>query len=62
MAVNSDIYRRIFDEVSESKNMPCGLFFCGHHEDVRYPSILIAVLVVASVFIAMVIATFYVKS
>mmetsp|Transcript_5531 Transcript_5531/g.9420 ORF Transcript_5531/g.9420 Transcript_5531/m.9420 type:complete len:537 (+) Transcript_5531:96-1706(+) len=42
MAVDSDIYRRMLDEVAESMNMPCKLFYCGHHADVDYPSIGIA--------------------
>ncbi|KAL3796497.1 hypothetical protein ACHAWO_011369 [Cyclotella atomus] len=61
MSVKSDIYRRMFDEVSESKSMPCGLFFCGHHEDVRYPSIMIAVALVSGLLVAMLVATIYVK-
>ena len=61
MSVKSDIYRRMLDEVSESKSMPCGLFFCGHHEDVRYPSIMIAVALVAILFLLLLSAMFYVK-
>ena len=61
MAVGSSIYRRMLDEVLESKSMPCGLFFCGHHEDVRYPSIMIAAVMVAIVFVVMLLATIYVK-
>ena len=60
MAVDSDIYRRMFDEVSESMNMPCGLFYCGHHEDVDYPNIGIAVAGVAFVFLLMIWATIFV--
>jgi len=33
-----------------SRDMPCGTFFCGHHEDVRHPDITIAALIVAFVF------------
>lgn len=40
--VPNDIYRRLLDEISESQTMPCGLYFCGHHEDVSNPSIWIA--------------------
>ena len=29
----------MFSEVADAQNMPCGLFFCGHHEDVDYPSV-----------------------
>lgn len=50
MAVDSSIYRRMLDEVIASKTMPCGTFFCGHHEDVRHPDITIAALVVGVVF------------
>jgi len=50
MAVDSTIYRRMLDEVIESRDMPCGTFFCGHHEDVRHPDITIAALIVAFVF------------
>eukprot|EP00536_Pseudo-nitzschia_multiseries_P004649 jgi/Psemu1/302719/fgenesh1_kg.78_\ len=39
LAVSDDIYRRMFSEVSSARTMPCGLFFCGHHEDVDYPSV-----------------------
>lgn len=49
MAVDSSIYRRMLDEVIRSRSMPCGTFFCGHHEDVRHPDITIAALVVAAV-------------
>ena len=51
MAVDSTIYRRMFDEVIASKKMPCGTFFCGHHADVRQPDITIAVIVVGVVFL-----------
>lgn len=61
MAVKSDIFRRMFDEVSASKNMPCGLFFCGHHEDVRHPSVGIAIVIVSILFAALLLATIYVS-
>eukprot|EP00581_Thalassiosira_minuscula_P008424 CAMPEP_0183708740 /NCGR_PEP_ID=MMETSP0737-20130205/4954_1 /TAXON_ID=385413 /ORGANISM="Thalassiosira miniscula, Strain CCMP1093" /LENGTH=547 /DNA_ID=CAMNT_0025936663 /DNA_START=184 /DNA_END=1827 /DNA_ORIENTATION=+ len=60
MAVDSDIYRRMFDEVAESMNMPCKLFYCGHHEDVDYPSIGIAVVGVAILFVVMIWVTVFV--
>jgi len=60
MAVDSDIYQRMFDEVSESMRMPCGLFYFGHHADVEYPSIAIAIVGVAVVFSLMLWATIYV--
>ncbi|KAL7539710.1 hypothetical protein ACHAXR_009521 [Thalassiosira sp. AJA248-18] len=49
MAVDSTIYRRMLDEVIASRSMPCGTFFCGHHEDVRHPDITIAALIVSVV-------------
>lgn len=48
IAVEDDLYRRVLDEICESRSMPCGLFFCGHHEDVSRPSILLAVLPIVS--------------
>ena len=60
MAVKSDIFRRMFDEVSASKSMPCGLFFCGHHEDVRHPSVGIAIVIVSILFMALLLATIFV--
>lgn len=62
MAVDSDIYRRMFDEVAESANMPCKLFYCGHHEDVDYPSIGIAVVGVVIIFAVMFWAAFVVDA
>jgi hypothetical protein len=60
MAVGSDIYRRMFDEVTESMNMPCGLFYFGHHADVQYPNIAIAIVGVTIVLFLMLWATIYV--
>ncbi len=45
-----DLYRRMVDEISSSASLPCGLFFCGHHEDVAKPSLRIAVLVLLIFF------------
>ena len=56
MAVDSTLYRRMMDEVVDSRSMPCGLFFCGHHEDVRYPDIRIAMGIVGMVFVGLVLA------
>jgi hypothetical protein len=50
LAVECDLYRRVLSEISDSKQMPCGVFFCGHHEDVRRPSICIAVFIVVAFF------------
>lgn len=58
LQVNDDLYQRIIGEISDSKQ-PCGLFFCGHHEDVARPSILIAVGIVATIFAIMFILTFF---
>jgi hypothetical protein len=55
MVVEDDMYRRMIKEISDSRTMPCGLFFCGHHEDVSHPSICIAVGVV-SVFLLFMVA------
>lgn len=33
LTVNSDIYRRILNEIHDSKNVPCGLYFCCHGGD-----------------------------
>jgi len=49
LQVNDDLYQRVLKEISDSK-LPCGLFFCGHHEDVDRPSISIAVVIVVIVF------------
>eukprot|EP00578_Thalassiosira_sp_NH16_P024920 CAMPEP_0181101302 /NCGR_PEP_ID=MMETSP1071-20121207/13677_1 /TAXON_ID=35127 /ORGANISM="Thalassiosira sp., Strain NH16" /LENGTH=436 /DNA_ID=CAMNT_0023184135 /DNA_START=157 /DNA_END=1467 /DNA_ORIENTATION=- len=57
MAVDSTIYRRMLDEVIASRSMPCGTFFCGHHEDVRHPDITIAALIVSLVILLLLAAT-----
>jgi hypothetical protein len=55
--VEDDLYRRVLDEISASKRMPCGLyFFCGHFKDVRHPSVLIALGIVVLVLGAMSVA------
>jgi hypothetical protein len=53
LTIADDIYRRLLDDISDSQQMPCGLFFCGHHEDVSRPSIVIAVSVLVLVFVTM---------
>jgi len=60
LAVDEDLYRRVLEEIADAKQMPCGLFFCGHHEDVHRPSISIAICIVAAVMIAMFIVTVFV--
>jgi hypothetical protein len=54
--VEEDLYRRVLDEISASKRLPCGLFFCGHYADVRHPNVLIALGIVVLVLGAMSIA------
>lgn len=61
MSVDSSIYRRMLDEIIESRAMPCGLFFCGHHEDVRYPDIRIAIVAVMMLFSFLFWVAFVVK-
>jgi len=61
MAVDSTLYRRILDEVVDSQNMPCGTFFCGHHEDVRHPDVKIAAFIVGIVFIVLLAGTVTMK-
>ena len=46
----TDLYRRMMDEVSRSSSLPCGLFFCGHHEDVAKPSLMIPIVVLGCFF------------
>jgi hypothetical protein len=53
LTIADDIYRRLLDDISDSQQMPCGLYFCGHHEDVSRPSIVIAVSVLVLVFVTM---------
>ena len=60
MSVKSDIFRRMMDEVSASK-APCGFFFCGHHEDVRYPSVTIAAVLVSILFAVLLLVTIFVS-
>lgn len=53
MAVDSTLYRRILDEIIDSKSMPCGTYFCGHHEDVRHPDVKIAGAIVIVMFLVL---------
>mmetsp|Transcript_11979 Transcript_11979/g.17011 ORF Transcript_11979/g.17011 Transcript_11979/m.17011 type:complete len:463 (+) Transcript_11979:284-1672(+) len=50
LAVDSDLYKRVLEEISDSKTMPCKLFYCGHHEDIDHPSIMIATTMVLVTF------------
>ena len=54
LAVDDSIYKRILGEISEAHTMPCGLFFCGHHEDVAQPSIAIAAVLLTILFASLV--------
>lgn len=58
MTVQDDLYRRVLDEISASRSMPCGCFFCGHHDDVDSPSILIAATIVFLLIAIMGIGSF----
>ena len=51
--VDPDLFQRVLNEVAESRKLPCGLFFCGHHDDQGRPSILIALGIVVAFFLAM---------
>jgi hypothetical protein len=54
--VPDDIYCRLLDEIIASGQMPCGLYFCGHHEDVSTPSIWIAFCIVFLLLTLMTVA------
>lgn len=53
LAVDENVYRRVLDEISQAYSMPCGLFYCGHHEDVDSPSIMIAASVILCLLLLM---------
>jgi len=53
LAVDASVYRRIFDEIAQSNQMPCGLFFCGHHEDIAHPSIWMAIVPIVFLLVTM---------
>ena len=61
MGVDDDLYRRMLDEIAESATMPCGLYFCGHHEDVSRPSVVIAVSLVVLLMGSMGTAAFIMR-
>ena len=61
MAVDSSLYRRILDEIIDSKTMPCGTYFCGHHEDVNHPSVMIAVAIVSFMFLVLLAGAIFVR-
>uniref|UniRef100_A0A7S2YAB4 Uncharacterized protein n=1 Tax=Entomoneis paludosa TaxID=265537 RepID=A0A7S2YAB4_9STRA len=60
--VEDDLYRRVLDEIADSHQMPCGLFFCGHHEDVSHPSVMIATVAVMILFAGMAYIAFVVHA
>jgi len=53
LAVDDNVYKAVMAEIASAHSMPCGLFFCGHHDDVAHPSIFIAVVVVLGLFVCM---------
>lgn len=53
LTVKEDLYQRVFKEIADSQRMPCGLYFCGHHEEFGRPSVFIAALIVATLFLGM---------
>jgi hypothetical protein len=59
LAIEEDVYKRVLSEIAEAQTMPLGLFFCGHHEDVAHPSIVIAVIVVSILFLCMATIAYY---
>jgi hypothetical protein len=62
LTVQDNLYRRVLDEICASEQMPCGLFFCGHHADVSRPSIAIAVCLLSTLFGAMGLIAFFFRS
>lgn len=53
LAVDDTVYKAVMAEIASAHSMPCGLFFCGHHDDVAHPSIFIAVVVIFGLFACM---------
>ncbi len=58
LAVDDTVYKSVMAEIANAHSMPCGLFFCGHHEDVAYPSVLIALFVVVVLMAYMMIVAY----
>jgi hypothetical protein len=58
LTVPETIYRSVLDEICAAHRMPCGIFFCGHHEDVSRPSICIAILLLTLLLAAMAYVAF----
>jgi len=61
LPVSAKVYKRMVGEISDAHYMPCGLFFCGHHEDVSHPSITIAVAIVILLFGFMAYVAFFIE-
>ncbi|KAL3914127.1 MAG: hypothetical protein SGILL_006224 [Bacillariaceae sp.] len=59
LPVSDDIYKRVMGEVSDAQSMPCGLFYCGHHEDVSHPNVWIAGVMVILLFGTLLGLAFY---
>jgi hypothetical protein len=57
--VDESIYKRVLTEISDSRRYPCGLYFCGHHDDVDRPSVLIAVGILASFLGGLLLYSFF---
>eukprot|EP00591_Stephanopyxis_turris_P003982 CAMPEP_0195508034 /NCGR_PEP_ID=MMETSP0794_2-20130614/1346_1 /TAXON_ID=515487 /ORGANISM="Stephanopyxis turris, Strain CCMP 815" /LENGTH=181 /DNA_ID=CAMNT_0040634885 /DNA_START=261 /DNA_END=806 /DNA_ORIENTATION=+ len=53
MTIDQDLYKRVLSEIADSRNMPCGLYFCGHHDDVDRPSVNIAIVLVVLLFLGL---------
>jgi len=53
LGVDEDVYKRVLDEISQSSTMPCGLFYCGHHEDIAHPSVMLALVPIVVLFCLM---------
>lgn len=62
LAVEDSLYRRLLDEIYASQHMPCGLFFCGHHEDVSRPSLFIPVCLLGTLFSVMGLVAYHFRA
>lgn len=62
LPVPDDLYQRVVDEICQARTMPCGLFYCGHYEDVDRPSIQIAIGLVTLLLTAMAVAAYLVQN
>jgi hypothetical protein len=60
--VRDDLYKSVVHEICQAYTMPCGLFYCGHHEDVDRPSINIAVVIIVLLFCSMGAVAYLTKS